>query len=494
MNSCGDDVPQVQNSGVSLNFESAPPASVALSFDKRFYGTKFDDDLKVYQAGEIYIEQGLYYANILYTFRSISRAIPSYRPNDDDEEKEKINRQTYEVLKPEMDKIKNLMNFQKDCQNFVAQLVNDLAGLDKLTVRESFLRMLIDVIDVLAKVDYLKDFKACLTNDYSAFKRSFQLVRNLYADPDIKQEEIQLIGMFLTNPNQPKNLIMHQLRDTIQETENYGDVILDMIKYCAERIESSMFMTPEEKYVLIRAIPNLLFLLDGQKEQQNSLNVFRAKKVPLKRLQNIVKRFPIVPQIGDLTVTIPVLLKKCPHYQSDSMERFWGGGINLAELSRSLEKDYSLLSDWKAMKQQHTQYAIKFSQLTETASLENLLNSIKGNAKIGGGNVKNTLAGGSQVTRKTGKIANLVLEGLFLLRDWNCKVTQSSAWKYTHEADDETVKQRGGMVEDNSSLAVDANLLNSLPTIKERMGSQYERVIKYNYSKTELSVLVDVIR
>ena len=86
------------------------------------------------------------------------------------------------------------------------------------------------------------------------------------------------------------------------------------------------------------------------------------------------------------------------------------------------------------------------------------------------------------------------------MRDWNCKVSQSSAWKYTHPADDKTVIERGGKpAEALASVSSEVgNLVNGLGNIgdlnpKEEMGWEYERVIKYNYSKTELSVLVDVI-
>ena len=73
---------------------------------------------------------------MLYTFRSISRAIPSYSKDDSDDEKTKINKQTYEVLKPEMDKLKELMSYQRDCRNFVVSIIHDLSDLDKTTVRE----------------------------------------------------------------------------------------------------------------------------------------------------------------------------------------------------------------------------------------------------------------------------------------------------------------------------------------------------------------------
>ena len=56
--------------------------------------------------------------------------------DDSDDEKTKINKQTYEVLKPEMDKLKELMSYQRDCRNFVVSIIHDLSDLDKTTVRE----------------------------------------------------------------------------------------------------------------------------------------------------------------------------------------------------------------------------------------------------------------------------------------------------------------------------------------------------------------------
>jgi hypothetical protein len=79
LSSLHDDVPKVQLNTAALDFEAAAPAAVALSHDKRLMGTRFDADLKIYQDAELLIEQGFHFSNMLYAFRSISRAIPTIK-------------------------------------------------------------------------------------------------------------------------------------------------------------------------------------------------------------------------------------------------------------------------------------------------------------------------------------------------------------------------------------------------------------------------------
>jgi len=74
-----DDVPKIQLNTAAMDFETNAPANYMLSYDKRQYDTMFDQDLKIYQDAELLVEQGGHFCNMLYAFRSISRAIPTMR-------------------------------------------------------------------------------------------------------------------------------------------------------------------------------------------------------------------------------------------------------------------------------------------------------------------------------------------------------------------------------------------------------------------------------
>ena len=154
----------------AVEYESGAPANSLLSYDKRIFGTNYDTDLKFYHDAELYVEQGNHFCNMLYAFRSISRAIPTIKETDP-VQKKAINLKTFEIIRPEMAKLADLLNYVTATTAFVSEIINRLSQADNSTVREDFCEMLIKLIDVLQRIDNLKEAKACLKNDFSAYKR-----------------------------------------------------------------------------------------------------------------------------------------------------------------------------------------------------------------------------------------------------------------------------------------------------------------------------------
>ena len=74
-------------------------------------------------------------------------------------------------------------------------------------------------------------------------------------------------------------------------------------------------------------------------------------------------------------------------------------------------------------------------------------------------------------------VANIALAGIKLVRDMTCAIIEQSSWKFAHPMNDEAL----------TKLGLDIASLSSNP------GFEYERVIRYNYSGPELSILVDTI-
>jgi cytoplasmic FMR1 interacting protein len=212
------------------------------------YGTIFDPDLRVFQDAELLNEQGEYYANMLYAFRSVSRAIPATKETDA-ATKKIFNMRTFEVLAPEMDRLKELLTYAEEAKKFFVSVLSRMAGVDSGTTRDLFCEVLIKLLDTLQKIDNLKDGKACLQNDFAAYKRSFHLVRADVPAADIIQEDIQQLQMFLGNPYHNKLLVVNQLREQVKQVPKHEEVLLEMITICCNRIEKGVFVTPDEKCV-----------------------------------------------------------------------------------------------------------------------------------------------------------------------------------------------------------------------------------------------------
>mmetsp|Transcript_10780 Transcript_10780/g.22130 ORF Transcript_10780/g.22130 Transcript_10780/m.22130 type:complete len:1377 (+) Transcript_10780:38-4168(+) len=470
--SLDDDVPKVQLNTAALDFETGAPAQFSLSHDKRMPGTTYDTDLKIYQDAELFVEHGFHFCNMLYAFRSISRAIPTIK-DISAEAKSTINHRTYEILGPEMRKLIDLRAFCSNTSTFFCEVLERLASPDAMStsmVREEFCDVLIQLTDVLQKIDNLKDMKACLKNDFSLYKRCFTLIRTELQASDIVQEEVQQLQMFLANPGYSSHIIMSQLRERVKQITNHEDVLLEMILLCCSKIEKGMHVSCSDKYCLHRALPYLVYFIDS--EGKKAFNAFRARKMPLLRVQKIIKNLPVVPEVADMTINLATIISMCPNYNADKMAASWGTGKPLPVIV----DHYNLTTHWKKIREQHTVYATKFSRVANDDSLDQTLRGLNS----GTSSKKQVTLTPNEILHETGKIYKLAKEGLHLMKSWTCYILEMSAWKFQHPADDATMKKRGW--EPNTEL-----------TGNQQQAVFFEKVVRYNYSKEELSVLVDCI-
>jgi hypothetical protein len=88
---------------------------------------------------------------------------------------------------------------------------------------------MIMMVDMMVVLDALKDMKAGLLNDFSRYKRAFQPIRTEITDGEKINTENQDLHMFLSNPQQPHNLIMHNLKLEIQKVKDYDSVLVRLV-------------------------------------------------------------------------------------------------------------------------------------------------------------------------------------------------------------------------------------------------------------------------
>ncbi len=151
----------------------------------------------------------------------------------------------------------------------------------KKIVPEMLYDAMVSAVDVLQMIDKLKDMKACLTNDFTRYKRALVVVRGsldaAVADElDVEQQRLQL---FLNNPKHSKNLIMLTLKRKCDSVPDSQDVLCRMLQRAVDTLAEEAYLLPTDKYTLLRAIPHLLWLMDGCADSDTSFNVFKNKKV-----------------------------------------------------------------------------------------------------------------------------------------------------------------------------------------------------------------------
>jgi CYRIA/CYRIB Rac1 binding domain len=109
----------------------------------------------------------------LYAFRSCGKAIPQVQ-SQEQTNKGEIYHGTCEVLRPEIMRMKALMDFR---DTLVAGFSEVMAGIipeikdRELFPSETFLLTLANLLDLTISIDNMKNFKGSMTNDLSMYKR-----------------------------------------------------------------------------------------------------------------------------------------------------------------------------------------------------------------------------------------------------------------------------------------------------------------------------------
>jgi len=405
--------------------------------DSKAYDTKWNEEIDRLRGLRDVLGRGDYFISMVYTYRSCSKALPQIKTQDDPN-RAAIYEKHYEVLEPEINKLKELMYFTRDAVKLFCDHTKHIANLVSAkkkpkTISELYIHNLARLLDFFSTMDALKNMKACLNNDFSFFKRAFGFLRKSMANDDQTQENHTLY-LFLAH----QNSITTNLKTEIQQISGFDDVLALVVNQSCRYLEDGLYMTPAEKHCLLRVLPYGLLLMDGDNEK---LNILKSKKISIDRFVKLFKKYPIVPLYGDMQHSLEQTIKRSPHYD----DKLWGTTLVEAKLAT----EYEILGQIDAVRAQHTAYVAKFSNMINQINIMKATTGFKGFA--------------DETTRN---FTNIVLEGLKLLSDWSGKVLRQSAWKYAHP-----------------------NISSSLPTD----ALEYEKVVRHNYSTEERVALIEFI-
>jgi len=110
----------------------------------------------------------------LYAYRACSRAIPQVQSNEDPGRKQEMYRRTFEVLKPEIDKMKDFMFFRDQAVQLVCDTIASVVPEYKdsgVFPSTEFLVAVAQVLDMFVVMDSMKNLKGSMNNDFSMYKR-----------------------------------------------------------------------------------------------------------------------------------------------------------------------------------------------------------------------------------------------------------------------------------------------------------------------------------
>merc|ERR1719489_725945 len=332
------------------------------------------------------------------------------------------------------------MKFQHKAIEVFCSQVKRLCHQEKRKdfVSEAYLLTIGKFINMFAVLDELKNMKASVKNDYSAYRRAAQFIKAMSEQKAL--QESQNLSMFLATQGK----IRDDLKGNLKIIKNHEDLFCDIINTCVTMFEDNTYLTPAEKHVLVKVMGFSLFLIDSE---QNNINVMNKKRrLKFEKMDKIFHDLEIVPLFGDMQISPFVThVKKTKNFDPSKWPLAMAASSSYTNQSPQANLQIHLLK----MREDH----LKFS--SELARYSN--------------EVTTTGKDQPRTDQENKALANLALRGLQLLSEWTSVVTELYSWKLLHPTDH--------------------HQNNECPQNAE----EYECATRYNYSSEEKFALIEVI-
>lgn len=392
--------------------------------------------------------------SMLYTYRSIARALPTVSGSE--EHKKAMYSASFEVLHPYISRIKQLMYFKDD---LVGKFCANLELLVRVEAKkksepgtipcEGLMTQLLRALDMLVVMDSIKDTKACLNNDFATYKRAFQHCRADIPNADSITQENTLLQPFLANR---ESLLTH-LKESSEKVPGHEVVLATMANLCTECLEQEWYLLPAEKYRLLRGAAHLLWLLDAK----GGVNAFKHKLIKKEQFAKYFKTYPVVPLYGDMHANLTHVLQRCPNFSTVPA----GDWLSVGKKDLvSVQQGYNIISHLPRLRVLVAEYI---------GSLNELLHRV---AALGGGERCRLPREGH--TDLAMRLTWCVLRGCRLMSLANAQLQEFIAWKCANLVSPEILERRAGK----------AGLEEA---------TDYERALRYNLSDSERSAMVELL-
>eukprot|EP00092_Neocalanus_flemingeri_P029091 GFUD01031578.1.p1 GENE.GFUD01031578.1~~GFUD01031578.1.p1 ORF type:complete len:1288 (+),score=400.18 GFUD01031578.1:160-4023(+) len=393
---------------------------------------KYIEEATVHSNLNEMLEEGHDHAVMLYTWRCCSRAIPQPKSNEQPNRVE-IYEKTVEVLAPEVNKLLNLMYFQRKAVESFCSEVKRLSHEEKRKdfVSEAYLLTLGKFMNMFAVLDELKNMKSSVKNDYATYRRAAQFLK-VIADSQAIQES-QNLSMFLAK----QGSIREELKKALEKIRNFEELLCDIVNICLLMFETKSYLSPAEKHMLVKVMGFGLFLLDNETITINKLD--QKKKIRLDKLDRVFFDLQVVPLFGDMQIAPFNYIKNSKMF--DSSKWPLSNSINISPQS-------NLLIHLPKMREEHIKYTSELARYSNE--------------------VTTTFKETPRTDSENRTLLDLSLRGLQLLSEWTSVVTELYSWKLLHPTDHHQ----------NKECPQDAE--------------EYERATRYNYSSDEKFALIEV--
>ncbi|KAG5182436.1 cytoplasmic fragile-X interacting family-domain-containing protein [Tribonema minus] len=462
-----DGVPRLQPVCANVQYDMVPHTNFLQCADHVCYPAEFAADLQDITRLEKLADTGERLVRQLYTYRGVSRAIPAPARGSSKADIDAMNFKTLEVLRPEIAKLKAIMDYLEEAVTVFRETVLKLAKQGrKKVVPETQYDALVAIADLLQQLDRLKDGKSCLANDLSRYKRALNAAISAgqvsRADAAALEADAAALANFLGNlraadkVTYPHRYLACTLRDALRGVPGGADdVLCRLLQHCVDRLAEERYLTPAEKHRLLRAAPLLLWLSDTADDAAaasggggEAFNAFKQKRVKLAPLHRLAQRHAVVPERGDVVAPLAQSLAGAPHLTAEAAAAFAPDAR--AEAEAALPAQRARAAD------EHGTY------LTELSS------ALAAAARSAGG------ATGVHSAATARWLAQVALAGLRLLQRWTSGLLEAHAAKLAAPCSEAAVGAAA-----TGGAEVEAGL--------------YARAVRYNYSREELSAAAELV-
>ncbi|PSR92943.1 Protein PIR like [Actinidia chinensis var. chinensis] len=449
-----DEQPEVQGPGVWVSTERGATNSPIEYTDVSAYRLSLSEDTKALNQLNTLIQEGKDMASVLYTYRSCVKALPQL-PDSMKDSQADLYLETYQVLDLEMSRLREIQRWQASASSKLAADMQRFSRPERRINGPTITHLwsMLKLIDVLVQLDHLKNAKASLPNDFSWYKRTFTQVSVQWQDTDSMREELDDLQIFLST----RWAILLNLHVEMFRVNNVEDILQVLIVFAVESLELDFALLFPERHILLRVLPVLVVLATSSEKDSESL----YKRVKINRLINIFKNDPVIPAFPDLHLSPAAILKELsmyfPKFSAQNRLLTLPAPHELPPReAQDYQRHYLIINHIGAIRAEHDDFMIRLaSSMNQLA----LLKSMEG-ADI------------EWCKEIKGSVYDMVVEGFQLLSRWTARIWEQCAWKFSRPCKDPVPAESHEMA---ASF------------------SDYEKVVRYNYSSEERKALVEIV-
>jgi len=242
---------------------------------------------------------------ILKTYKSVIPELAQVK--GDSENKKELYNENFAKLQPQIQKMRDVNTWFETVQTSIVTYFNKIIeGIDGKVPSEEQCEEIIQCLDAVLIIDYLKTWQAGLNNDFSMYRRAIQHVKK-----DYNMSDDETLRFFLVNPN---NIIKGLKKEVETKVKDVHKLMGYLIKKGTEKYEKN----PNDQY--LRVIVFCVYLMDKELGQNGVVSAVK-KQVKLSKTSKLFKDHPRIVLYQELPFNVENFVKNCPNFNENSEER-----------------------------------------------------------------------------------------------------------------------------------------------------------------------------